>query len=287
MQFKNGKKIQLWRDNTPTMSVKDSMREYRLLIRPYLKKTSKEIPSITPYLIPTEQPNSVVLIAPGGGYMGRANHEGKDIALWLNSLGISAFVLNYRHAPFRHPIPFLDGQRAIRLIRYYHKEFNINPNKLAMLGFSAGGHLTSTISTLKKRAWFFDNYFSDKIDAVDDTPNASILCYPVISLVNMPHEGSRYNLLGKKPDPNLMNMLSTESQIGPHTPPTFIWTTKTDGSVSYLNSSMYADALKRVGIDFEFHLFPEGRHGLGLAEGHLDVSQWTKLCSEWLKKQCF
>lgn len=287
MHFENGKAIPLWIHNVPRTPLKMAMREYRLLMRPYLKKTGNEIPSIVPYLLPSDKPNSVILVAPGGGYMGRAQHEGKDIAHWLNSIGISAFVLNYRHAPFRHPIPFLDAQRAVRLIRFNAKEFNIDPNRLGMLGFSAGGHLTSTVCTLTRRNWFLEGYISDEIDQLKDLPNVCILCYPVISLQKMPHEGSRYNLLGKKPNPELMSMLSTETQVSSITPPTFIWTTKTDASVAYQNSSMFVESLKKHCIDHEYHLFNDGRHGLGLAYDHPEVSKWSELCEIWLKKHTF
>jgi acetyl esterase/lipase len=287
MQFENGKAISIWGKYIPRTPLKMAMKEYRLLMRPYLKKTGNEIPSIVPYLVTTSQPNSVILIAPGGGYMGRAQHEGKDIALWLNSIGISAFVLNYRHAPFRHPIPFLDAQRAVRFIRYHAQEFKIDPTRLGMLGFSAGGHLTSTICTLTQRSWFLENYCPDEIDRMDDLPNVCILCYPVISLQTMPHEGSRYNLLGKTPNPELMSMLSTETQVNPNTPPTFIWTTKTDAAVAYQNSVMFVESLKKHEIDHEFHLFSDGRHGLGLAYDHPEVSKWPTLCQKWLKYHRF
>jgi acetyl esterase/lipase len=286
----NGKRILLWQSSLPRHSVKRVYREYNFALRPYLWRVAREIPHLVPFLIPSgpdQPPKAAIIVAPGGGYMGRAAHEGAPVARWLNSLGVNAFVLHYRHAPFRHPIPFLDAQRAIRLVRSRALEFGIDPNRIGMLGFSAGGHLTSTIGTLQKRVWFPQDYIPDAIDAVDDTLQLMILCYPVISMQNMTHIGSRYNLLGKVPDPTLLNLLSTEAHITPKTPPTFLWTTKTDASVTYQHSEWFANGLHREGIDHRFHLFDHGRHGLGLAEDDPVVGQWTKFCAEWLQKHQF
>ncbi|WP_199620695.1 alpha/beta hydrolase [Paenibacillus alkalitolerans] len=246
----------------------------------YRSEYPGEPPTITPYLLEQSEPHSAVIVLPGGGYGGRAQHEGEPVARWLNRIGCSAFVANYRVAPYKHPYPLTDAQRAIRLVRYHAKEWNIDPDKIGILGFSAGGHLASTAST---HFDYGNAAAADPIDRMSSRPDAAILCYPVISFGEHRHHGSMVNLIGENPPDELRNGLSNELQITPGTPPTFLWHTADDGAVPVENSLMYASSLRRNGVPFELHIFPKGRHGLGLAEGDPHVSQWTELCEMWLK----
>lgn len=275
----------IWNKTIPSSDLKASLKEYSWTERRTLKQSSQEIPHLIPFLISSDTPVPACIVCPGGGYRGRAQHEGQPIAEWLNSLGISAFVLNYRVAPFHHPVPFLDAQRAVRFVRFHAQRFNILPDKIGMIGFSAGGHLTSTIGTLAEKSWFTPNYSPDEIDHVSPLLNYMILCYPVISLRNETHAGSVRNLLGKKVPPELIAQLSTDEQVSSKTPATFIWTTKTDPGVPCSNTERFNDALAKHNISHEMHIFSSGNHGLGLAKNHPEVSQWPQLCANWLAKQ--
>lgn len=244
------------------------------------KINNGEVPSLIPYLLENGKVNSAIIVFPGGGYVKRADHEGEPIALWLNSIGASAFVLNYRVAPYRYPYPLLDAKRAIRLVRYNAEKFSINPNKIGILGFSAGGHLACM------SAVHFDNgepNSEDPIERVSSKPDALILCYPVISFLRFYHKGSMISLLGENPPEELRILLSGENNVKQDTPPTFIWHTADDSAVPVENSILFVEALRRFDIPFELHIFQNGRHGLGLAKDNLLVSKWTQLCENWLK----
>jgi len=238
-----------------------------------------EIPSMVPYVLSTVGKHGAVIVIPGGGYGTRAPHEGEPVALWLNSIGLSAFVLNYRVAPYKHPYPMLDAQRAIRLVRYNAEKWNIDSEKIGVLGFSAGGHLASTVGT------HFDDgdvNSEDPVEKVSSRPDAMILCYPVISFGEYGHHGSIINLLGENPPDDLRKSLSNEMHVSENTPPAFLWHTADDDVVPVENSLMFAAALSRKKVDFELHVFPRGVHGLGLAVSDPVVSLWTGLCEKWL-----
>ena len=241
-------------------------------------------PKITVYLAPADRATgAAVVICPGGGYrVVAADHEGKHIAEWLNSLGVSAFVLQYRLGErYRHPAPLQDAQRAIRTVRSRAKEWGIDPRRIGILGFSAGGHLASTAAT------HFDDGQADASDPIEregSRPDFAILCYPVISLVDPPaHSGSRRHLLGDPPDPALVQLLSNERQVTARTPPTFLWHTADDAAVPVENSLLFFQALRKAGVAGELHVFPHGKHGLGLAPGDPSVSQWPGLCAVWME----
>jgi acetyl esterase/lipase len=287
LKMKRSQPIPLWGNSKPNINLGLSLKDYRLYIRPYMWLKGFETPNIVSYLLPSPKPRPAVIIAPGGAYMIRARHEGVPIAKWLNSVGISAFVLNYRQGPYRHPIPFLDAQRAIRLIRGNAQKFGINPDCLGMLGFSAGGHLTASIGTLTNRSWFPPTYQPDEIDRLPDVPNFLVLCYPVISMKRIPHGWSLFNLLGRHPDPKMVDLLSLETQITAATPPTFIWTTHDDNIISDAHSTSFIEGLRNHKIPNESYIFPHGRHGLALANGIPEISQWPSFCETWLKKQGF
>lgn len=241
-------------------------------------------PSLTLYPVAGEGLSSAVIVCPGGGYGRRAPHEGEPVAQWLNGLGISAFVLNYRVAPYEHPIPLQDAQRAIRTVRHHAQEWGVDSNRLGILGFSAGGHLASSAGTL------FDAGNQDAADPIErqsSRPDALILCYPVISLYEYGHMGSKRNLLGEAPDEQLVSLLSTEKQVSSDTPPTFLWHTADDAAVPVENSLLFAGALSRHKVPYDLHVFESGRHGIGMASDHDEAYIWPELCANWLKKMKF
>lgn len=238
------------------------------------------IPNITPYLIEDGQEHSCILVCPGGGYSHKAQHEGEPIAQWLNSIGISAFVLDYRVAPYKHPWPLSDAQRAIRTIRSNSAKWHIDKNRVGILGFSAGGHLTSTAAT------HFDagnKAAADPIERESSRPDAAVLCYPVISFGEFRHHGSMVNLLGENPPEDLRHNLSNENAVGPNTPPVFLWHTSDDAAVPVENSLLFASSMARHKLNFALHVYRSGRHGLGLANEFPEVSQWKKECELWLR----
>ncbi len=227
---------------------------------------------------------TAVIVLPGGGYGGLAmDHEGTQIAKWLNAQGITAFVLKYRmHGTgHMHPIPMMDGQRAVRLVRSRAKEWKIDPSRIGVMGFSAGGHLASTLAT------HFDGGKSDSDDAIErasSRPDFLILCYPVISMTaDYAHKGSVANLLGKSPDPKLLHDLSNDTQVTSETPPTFIFQTSEDKGVPAENCVSFYLALHKAGVPAEMHIFQSGKHGVGLAKDLPGTNKWPELCHEWLK----
>jgi acetyl esterase/lipase len=241
-------------------------------------------PRFTVYRAPADKATgAAVVVCPGGGYqVVAADHEGKQVAEWLNSLGVSAFVLQYRLGPrYRHPVPLRDAQRAIRIVRARGAEWGVDPGRIGILGFSAGGHLASTAAT------HFDDGRPDAADAVErqgSRPDFAVLCYAVVSLFDPPaHSGSRRNLLGEPADPKLVELLSNERQVTARTPPTFLWHTADDGAVPVANSLLFFEALTKAGVPGELHVFPHGRHGVGLAPGDPVLSQWPRLCAAWMQ----
>jgi acetyl esterase/lipase len=241
-------------------------------------------PAITPCLVPSDRLHGAVIVCPGGGYARRAPHEGEPVARWLNSLGISAFVLSYRVAPYRHPHPLADAQRAIRYVRAHAGRWHIDPARVGILGFSAGGHLAATAAT------HFDGgnpAAADPVERAGSRPDAVILCYPVISFVQHAHQGSARNLLGDDPSEEQRRLLSNELHVTAETPPAFLWHTAEDGGVPVENSLVFGAALRRHGVPFALHVFPHGRHGLGLAQDTPLVSTWPDLCAAWLRSLSF
>jgi len=228
-----------------------------------------------------------IVVCPGGGYGGHAmDHEGVQIANYLNEHGIAAFVLRYRLSPYRHPIPLLDAQRAIRLVRSRAQEYGLDMNRLGIMGFSAGGHLAATVGT------HFDNGNPEAADAIDREscrPNFLVLCYAVISLSEpFHHGGSRRNLLGEKAeDPALIENLSNEKQVTKDTPPTFLFHTDEDTGVPPENSVAFYLALRKAGVPAEMHIYAKGPHGVGLMPGDPVLSTWAKRLVDWLKVSGF
>jgi acetyl esterase/lipase len=248
----------------------------------------RDIPTITVYLPRTITPGmTAVVVCPGGGYTNLAmNHEGRQVANYLNSLGMVAFVLKYRLGPrYNHPIEIGDAQRAIRTVRGKAAEWSIAPDRIAIMGFSAGGHLAATAST------HFDAGKPDAADPLDrpsSRPDFAVLGYPVISLVApWTHQGSRTNLLGDHPDPELAKSLSGENAVTAQTPPTFIFQTNADTTVPAENAIYYFLALRRAGVKAEMHIFENGPHGVGLAMNDAALSEWSHLLTNWLRVNGF
>ncbi|MCG6155158.1 alpha/beta hydrolase [Rubinisphaera margarita] len=223
-----------------------------------------------------------VIVCPGGGYGGHAmGHEGAEIAGWLNSNRVTAFVLKYRLAPYQHPVPMHDVQRAIRHVRANAKEYGIDPNKVGVLGFSAGGHLASTAVT------HFDEGNSEASDPVDQQscrPDFGILCYPVITMKTpTTHGGSRKNLLGSDPPEDLVELMSNELQVTDKTPPTFLFHTFEDTAVPPLNSVLFYQAMIEHKVPGELHIFQAGRHGVGLGRSIPATNAWSTLAENWMR----
>ena len=238
------------------------------------------IPTLDCYPIQTSTAKGAVLICPGGGYGNRAAHEGKDIAEAFNAQGIHAFVVQYRVSPNRHPAPLADVSRALRIIRANATTWHVNPNHIAVCGFSAGGHLTASLGV--HHASNIPGA-DDDIDKQSNQPNALILSYAVISAGEFKHQGSFKNLLGEDAPSDLTEFMSLEKQVTETTPPTFLWHTAEDAGVPAENSMLFAQALSKHNIPYELHIFPNGRHGLGLATELPNVATWFDLSVTWLK----
>jgi acetyl esterase/lipase len=255
-----------------------------------LGKEAKDIPTLTPYFAPAGKATGAsIVICPGGGYYSLAPHEGFHYALWLNEQGITGFVLKYRlgSGGYRHPAMMQDVQRAIRYVRSNAEKWKLDPNRIGVMGSSAGGHLAATALT------HFDAgtpEAADPIDRVSSRPNLGILCYPVITMGPDTHSGSKQNLLGNNPDPSLVTLLSNEKQVTRDTPPVFIFHTFEDTAVKVENSTEFAAGLRRAGVPFALHIYTKGNHGMGLGSGQWDPDnrhEWTRECALWLKEQKF
>ncbi len=243
-------------------------------------------PSIRIYR-PDEPNGCAVVICPGGGYGGLAfDHEGHQIARWFNTIGVTGVVLKYRLGQrYRHPAPLSDVQRAIRDVRMNAEAMHVAIDRIGVMGFSAGGHLASTVST------HFDDGDPDALDPVDRVscrPDFSILCYPVISFKEeFTHQGSRKNLLGDDPDPALVESLSNETQVTAQTPPTFLFHTAEDTGVPPQNSLVYYAALLKHGVPAELHIYQNGPHGVGLGIADPVLFTWKDRLADWLQTNGF
>lgn len=244
-----------------------------------------DVPKLTPYLAdPAIASGAAMVILPGGGYGGLAAHEGKGYADWLVTNGVSCFVVQYRLGShgYRHPRMLEDAARAVRLVRARAGEWKVDPQRVGIMGSSAGGHLASTLLT------HFDAGKPESADPVEresSRPSLGVLCYAVISMGPNTHQGSRNNLLGKTPDPELLKLLSNELQVTKDTPPCFLWHTWEDKAVKVENSLEFAAALQRNGVPFDLHVYQKGGHGMGL--GKTKPHPWANDCIFWLKEQKF
>lgn len=238
----------------------------------------QDIPSVTPYI--SEGAKSCIVICPGGAYVHKAfEHEGIEIAKWLNSIGVSAFILDYRVNPYKHPVPVIDGKRAIRYARYYASKYGYHKDKIGILGFSAGGHLAGSVATFKGE---FGYQAIDEIDNESSRPDFMVLCYPVISFIKHANVCSWGNLV-QSTDYQTAKELSVDYNIDSDTPPAFIWHTSGDAGVPVENSLNLALELSKYKIPFEIHTHKDGPHGLGLAKDYPYTAFWAKECENWLK----
>lgn len=237
-------------------------------------------PNLTP--IPARGPSidvrPAVLVLPGGGYGRTSDHEAEPVAEWLAGLGLHAFVLRYRVAPHQHPAPLADAKEAMRWIREADHGLAIDIRRVGVLGFSAGGHLAATLSTATPCG-------DPALDVAATRPDLSILCYPVISFTDSVHQGSIDNLLGQSPSSAMLRRMSAELNVTDTTPPAFLWHTADDDAVPVENTFAYARSLVQHGVPAEVHIFPHGRHGLGLAREDEGPDEWTALCAKWLYRQ--
>ena len=241
-------------------------------------------PSIRIYSLPAEKSNGAsVVICPGGAYAILAyDHEGSQVAQWLNEHGVTGIVLQYRLGPqYKHPAPLSDAQRAIRYVRANATALKLSPNRIGVMGFSAGGHLASTVST------HFDAGQADAPDSIDRVscrPDFSVLCYPVISLADdFAHKGSGNNLLGPNAEAALWENLSNQTQVNKQTPPAFLVHTNEDKGVRVENALSYYSALVKHDVPAELHVFQNGPHGVGLADGEPGVGRWPEAMIAWMK----
>jgi acetyl esterase/lipase len=259
----------LWPDGAP--GAKGDRPEDKPTLTVFLPEESKAV-------------GTAVVICPGGGYGGLAtDHEGKQIGEWLNSLGVAGFMLEYRHRGrgYGHPAPLEDAQRAIRTVRANAEKWKIDPHKIGIMGFSAGGHLASTAGTHFDAG---DPNAADPIAHVSCRPDFMILCYAVIALGEpFTNQGSQENLLGKDAPAELVKSLSNEKQVTAETPPTFLLQTDEDPVVPAENSVQFYLALRRAKVPAEMHIYRAGQHGVGLANNMLGLSMWPKECEAWMK----
>ncbi len=263
-------RIKLWPNGAPNAAGNDAA----------------DAPFMDVYL-PQNGNGAAVLVCPGGGYGFLAvDHEGEQIARWLNEQGIAAFVLHYRIAPrYGFPAPQQDALRALRLIRARADKLKVRPDAIGVLGFSAGGHLAATCVTVFDRDKFrVIEYSNDETQGVSSRPDFAVLCYPVISMrESWMHSGSRDNLIGANPSDELAQLMSPEQQVSAQTPPTFLFHTADDDAVAVENSLAFYGALRRHNIAGELHVFERGAHGVGLAQDDAALKLWPSLLANWLR----
>lgn len=242
-----------------------------------------DMPGVWIYPAKVNANGAAIIICPGGGYSIHAtDHEGVQPARYFNSIGVTAFVLRYRLSPYRHPVPWQDAQRALRYVRASAKEFAIDPHRVGIMGFSAGGHLASTSVT------HFDAgnpAAADPVDQQNCRPDFGILGYPVVSFVaDFSHKGSAKNLLGDHPTDEQLQNLSNDLQVTPETPPVFLFHTSEDTGVPPENSLAFYAACHKAGVPAELHIYQHGPHGVGLAYEHPALSQWIVAAGTWLRQ---
>jgi acetyl esterase/lipase len=241
-------------------------------------------PTLAPYVVPEGRATgTAVIVCPGGGYQHLSmDKEGEQPARWFNSIGVTAFVLKYRLGPkYHHPNELMDAQHAIRTVRARAAEFGVRPDRIGIMGFSAGGHLAATAGT-----HFDDGNASatDPIERVSSRPDFLVLCYPVMTFTEPHvHHGSLHALLGENPDPKLVTELSNELQVTAKTPPAFLFHTTEDRTVPVENSVMFYLALRKAGVPAEMHIYERGPHGVGLAPTDEALSSWPARLADWMR----
>ena len=243
-----------------------------------LGTTAKDIPTLTPYLPPRAN-GAAMLLIPGGSYSGIYEGQAEPFALWLNEQGITVFVLRYRlgSAGYRYPAQLQDAVEAMRQVRGSAAQWKIDPKRVGVMGFSAGGHLVSTLIDRPE-----DGEIAGRDSTISPRPDLAILCYPVISMITQPHATSRKMLVGDRPDEALLRQASSEFQVKPGLPPCFLWHTMEDKLVPVEHARLYAAALHQHGIPHELHLYQHGDHGTGLIG---TPHPWFADLLFWLKAQ--
>lgn len=258
-----------------------------------LGHAEKDTPTLTPFFPEKGTANgAAMIICPGGGYAHLAAHEGEGYAHWLTAHGITCFVLKYRLGidGYRYPVELEDGARAIRVVRARAAEWNLDPHRVGIIGSSAGGHLTSLVMTHLAAG---DPNAQDPAERQSTRPDIAILCYPVITMGQFAHQGSRNYLLGTNPSPALVEETSSELHVTRDTPPCFIWSTDEDKTVPIENTLEFAAACRKAGVPFELHVYQRGPHGQGLGSHNLKGGDeqkwlpWVAECNRWLKEQGF
>ncbi len=255
--------IRLWPDDAPDMAALPPALRPRLRVYPH-----------------SGEPAPTIVVFPGGGYGMVSEKEGDPVARWLNAAGFTAIVVTYRVAPHQYPSALRDAVRAVRLARTHAAEWGVRPDRLAAMGFSAGGHLAGSLATLGEEVALMGD---DELIDVLPRPNALVLCYPVVTMVEpSAHEGSVRNLLGDRVPDARRAEWSLERRVTADTPPTFLWHTAPDEPVPVENSLLFATALASHGVPFALHVFPTGEHGLNLAADEPLAAAWPDLCAAWL-----
>jgi acetyl esterase/lipase len=254
-----------------------------------LGTTSNDIPTLTPFLCESNATGAALVICPGGGYGGLASHEGEGYACWLNTHGVTCFVLKYRLGShgYRHPAMLNDAARAVRWVRANAAGYGIDVHRVGIMGSSAGGHLASTLLTHFDAG---DTNSADPIERQASRPDLGILCYAVITMGQFTHKGSHNNLLGTNASPELEKYLSSEEQVTEETPPCFLWTTYEDKTVPMENTLMFAAALRKNHVPFDLHVYQKGGHGMGLGDRKnpsTPAHPWAADCVFWLQQQNF
>ena len=267
-----GETIPLWSGPMPGAVVSGQEQHER----------AKETPHLKLFLLEGSKPRPLVVVLPGGGYCGRAPHEADPVAEWLNGVGVHAAVCHYRVFPWRHPVPLGDAQRAVRLARQHAAAWQVDPARIGVLGFSAGGHLACSVANFGDDG---EPGSADPVARQASRVQALIACYPVVSFGPRGHRGSMVNLIGENPAPALLCQLSLENSVTPRNPPTFLWHSANDGGVPVANSLLYAQALSNANVPFALHVYPNARHGIGLGRDHPGTArEWTRACESWLSE---
>lgn len=283
--YAQDKVIDIWNGKVPNTIGNPAIRQVVDSSGGWVKMKNVSVPTLEMYVPAKNKSNgTAVIICPGGAYSVLAIiHEGKEIAQWLNSLGITAFILNYRlpdDAIMKDKTiaALQDAQQAMRVVRLSAKEWNINPSKIGIMGFSAGGHVASSLSV------HYNDTVYEPTDTTSARPDFSLLIYPVITMDSATtNTWSRYSLLGKTPSEKLVKYFSNELQVTKNTPTAFLVHSIDDDAVPVINSINYAMALHQNKVPCELHLYQTGSHGYGMGKSNNTESTWTNACEKWLK----
>ncbi|MFC1778192.1 alpha/beta hydrolase [Pseudomonadota bacterium] len=285
--------IQLWEGVAPGSegadAVVETVEERGTAEKPNRKITGVTVPTVTIYRPEVAiNTGTAIVICPGGGYSGvTIDKEGHDIARYLNTIGVTGIVIKYRLPRpdgfiFNHDVPLSDVARAIRLTRHHAKDWGLDPNRVGVMGFSAGGHLASTVATHFDS---LDGKSMDSIDRLPSRPDFQALIYPVISFKEgVGHSGSRRNLVGEAPAPGLVELYSNELHVSAETPPAFLISTY-DDRVRAENSLLYFKALRAVDVPAELHIYEVGGHGYGIIQTGKPVAGWHYRLGEWMQNR--